>query len=54
MVNPYDVDGMAESLNYALKMPEAERRERMRSLRAHVMCHDVSGWAEASLAQPRW
>ncbi|HEV7704874.1 MAG TPA: trehalose-6-phosphate synthase [Gemmatimonadaceae bacterium] len=51
MVNPYDVDGMAESFNYALRMPEAERRERMQSLRAHVMSHDVSGWAANFLAQ---
>jgi len=51
MVNPYDVDGMAESFNYALRMPEPERRERMQALRAHVMSHDVSAWAENFLAQ---
>jgi trehalose 6-phosphate synthase/phosphatase len=51
MVNPYDVDGMAESFNYALRMPEEERRERMQSLRAHVMSHDVSGWARGFLVQ---
>jgi trehalose 6-phosphate synthase/phosphatase len=51
MVNPYDVDGMAESFNDALRMPEPERRERMHSLRAHVMSHDVSAWASNFLAQ---
>jgi trehalose 6-phosphate synthase/phosphatase len=50
MVNPYDVDGMAEAFNDALRMPEDERRERMRSLRAHVMSHDVSGWSENFLS----
>jgi trehalose 6-phosphate synthase/phosphatase len=51
MVNPYDVDGMSESIDAALRMPHAERRERMQMLRAHVMEHDVSGWAESFLAQ---
>jgi trehalose 6-phosphate synthase/phosphatase len=51
IVNPYDVDGMAESFHYALRMPEAERRERMESLRAHVMGHDVSKWARGFLDQ---
>ena len=51
MVNPYDVDGMAESFNYALRMPEPERRERMQALRAHVMSHDVSAWAANFIAQ---
>lgn len=51
IVNPYDVDGMAESINYALTMPLAERRERMRMLRDHVMSHNVSEWSESFLAQ---
>jgi len=51
IVNPYDVDGMAEAFHDALRMPEAERRERMHALRAHVMSHDVRGWAEGFLAQ---
>jgi trehalose 6-phosphate synthase/phosphatase len=51
IVNPYDVDGMAESFHYALQMPEAERRERMQALRAHVMANDVSKWSDGFLAQ---
>jgi trehalose 6-phosphate synthase/phosphatase len=51
LVNPYDVDGMAESFHYALQMPEAERRERMQSLRAHVMANDVAKWSDGFLAQ---
>jgi trehalose 6-phosphate synthase/phosphatase len=51
IVNPYDVDGMAEAINSALTMPREERRERMEALRAHVMSHDVSEWAEVFLAQ---
>lgn len=51
IVNPYDVDGLAESLHYALRMPAAERRERMLALRAHVMANDVSKWSNRFLAQ---
>ncbi|MBK5187832.1 MAG: trehalose-6-phosphate synthase, partial [Gemmatimonadaceae bacterium] len=51
IVNPYDVDGMAESFHAALMMPEAERRERMHALREHVMRHDVSAWSRAFLAR---
>lgn len=50
LVNPYDVDGMAESFHYALQMPEAERRERMQALRAHVMANDVSKWSASFLS----
>ena len=51
IVNPYDVDGLAEALHLALEMPEAERRERMQALRAHVMTHDVAKWSDGFLAQ---
>lgn len=50
IVNPYDVDGMAESINLALTMPRAERIERMRELREHVIVHDVAEWSATFLA----
>ena len=46
LVNPYDVDGVADALHEALTMPGAERRRRMRALRAQVMSHDVHLWAD--------
>jgi trehalose 6-phosphate synthase/phosphatase len=46
LVNPYDLDAVADQLNRALEMPEPERRERMRGLRTEVMSHDVHRWAE--------
>lgn len=46
VVNPYDVDGVADALHHALTMPGAERRRRMRALRAEVMGHDVHRWAD--------
>ncbi len=51
IVNPYDVDGMAEAFHAALQMPVAERRERMQALRTHVMSHDVADWSRDFLAE---
>jgi trehalose 6-phosphate synthase/phosphatase len=45
VVNPYDIDGVAEAIGEALRMPAAERRSRMRALRASVLGHDVHRWA---------
>jgi trehalose 6-phosphate synthase/phosphatase len=50
IVNPYDVDGIAETIHSALTMDESSRRERMRRLRAQVFGHDVYRWAEEFLA----
>ena len=45
VVNPYDVDGVADALLAALRMPGAEQQERMRAMRAHVAAHNVYRWA---------
>jgi trehalose 6-phosphate synthase/phosphatase len=44
IVNPYDVEGMADAIEQALEMPVEERRKRMRALRAQVRSHDVHWW----------
>ena len=49
-VNPYDVDGQAETYYQALTMPPEERRARMRALRARVHSYDVHAWADSFLA----
>ncbi|QRK13028.1 bifunctional alpha,alpha-trehalose-phosphate synthase (UDP-forming)/trehalose-phosphatase [Archangium violaceum] len=49
MVNPYDVEGMADALEAALEMPEEERRTRMRILRARVKEYDVHWWVRTFL-----
>ena len=49
-VNPFDVAGQAEAIHRALTMPNAERRERLEAIRAHVREHDVSEWIAAQLA----
>jgi trehalose 6-phosphate synthase len=49
VVNPYDQEGMADSIRRALEMPEDERRERMRQMRLHLSTHDIYHWAESCL-----
>lgn len=46
-VNPYDVEQLAATLDRALSMPEAERRERMGALRDKVRSHPVELWASS-------
>jgi trehalose 6-phosphate synthase/phosphatase len=45
IVNPYDVEGMADAIERALEMPVEERRKRMRALRTQVKARDVHWWA---------
>lgn len=44
MVNPYDVEGLADAIQQALNMPVEERRKRMQCLRAQVKSRDVHWW----------
>jgi trehalose 6-phosphate synthase/phosphatase len=46
-VNPYDIEGVADSIHRALSMSVEERRARMRTLRRRVLEHDVHAWAGA-------
>jgi trehalose 6-phosphate synthase/phosphatase len=50
-VNPYDVDGTAESYYRALTMGPEERRTRLAPLRARVEAYDVHRWAGSFLEQ---
>ena len=50
-VNPYDVDGMAESTYRALMMGPEERRARLTPLRVRVETYDVHHWAATFLEQ---
>src|SRR5262249_43473647 len=49
IVNPYDVDQVAEAIHASLMMERAERRTRMRRLRAQVTEHNVHRWANEFL-----
>jgi trehalose 6-phosphate synthase/phosphatase len=50
-VNPYDVEGTAESCYRALIMGADERKNRLRPLRARVETYDVHRWAATFLEQ---
>ena len=47
LVNPYDVDGVAQAMKTALDMSLEERRHRMQGLRRRVFAYDVHRWAAA-------
>lgn len=49
LVNPYDIDGMAEAMFEAIEMGAMERRERMSAMRRLVVSHDVHNWAREAL-----
>ena len=50
VVNPYDVEAVAEAILRALDMPKSERRERMEVLHARVVEADNRHWAADFLA----
>ena len=50
IVNPYDLDAVTSTIEYAGQMPLAEQRRRMRRLRREVKRSDVFEWARACLA----
>jgi trehalose 6-phosphate synthase len=49
IVNPYDVDDMAENLHNALQMPLGERMERQKALLARIKRHDARHWQASFL-----
>ena len=49
LVNPYDVEAVAESIRQALTMSKEERRERMNRLRQTIRRRDVFHWVETFL-----
>src|SRR5262245_17426719 len=50
LVNPFDVDEMAEGLYATLTMPAAEQERRMRRMRAQVDDHNIYRWAGTLLS----
>ncbi|HEX9633284.1 MAG TPA: trehalose-6-phosphate synthase [Gemmatimonadales bacterium] len=49
LVNPHDVNGMADAVERALAMSPAEQRRRMRQLRGAVQANTVQDWAAGFL-----
>jgi trehalose-6-phosphate synthase len=53
IVNPYDIDGVADAIHRALEMGYGERRMRMQHMRRQVMEHNVYRWAADVLGDLR-
>jgi trehalose 6-phosphate synthase len=51
VVNPYDIEGVAEAIHQGLEMDRGERRMRMQRMRRHVMDHNVYRWAASILGE---
>jgi trehalose 6-phosphate synthase/phosphatase len=50
LVNPYDIDGVADTLARAIAMPLAEKRERLQRMRQQVMSNTLERWSGRFLA----
>jgi trehalose 6-phosphate synthase len=53
IVNPYDIEGVAEAIHQGLEMDRTERRMRMQRMRRHVMDHNIYRWAASILGDLR-
>ena len=49
IVNPYDTEGVAESLQRGLTMPSAERRDRHAALMEVLRHNDIDHWRDRFL-----
>lgn len=49
LVNPYDVDGVAEAIYRAFTMSGEERKKRMKALRRSIREYDVYWWVDSFL-----
>lgn len=49
LVNPYNINDVANALDFALKMDPEEQRTRMRRLRTRVAMRDIDWWLDESL-----
>lgn len=50
IVNPYDTEGVADTLENALTMTSSERKGRWRSMMSHLRKHDVTAWRRVYVA----
>ncbi|WP_353988350.1 alpha,alpha-trehalose-phosphate synthase (UDP-forming) [Ruicaihuangia caeni] len=48
-VNPHDIDGLKAAILEATRMPQADRRRRMRAMRRRVLENDVARWSSSFL-----
>jgi trehalose 6-phosphate synthase len=51
LVNPYDIDQMAEGIKQAIEMPLEERRQRFSRMRDQVTSKNIDYWSDSFLAK---
>ncbi len=51
LVNPYDIEQMAEAIRFALEMDTEERKTRMQRMRRVVREHNIYRWAGTLIAE---
>ncbi len=44
VINPYDLEWVADAIRQAIEMPLEERRERMRRMWTYLESHDIRAW----------
>jgi trehalose-6-phosphate synthase len=49
VINPYDLEGVADAIRQAIEMPLEERRERMHRMRTYLEAHDIRAWSDECL-----
>ncbi|RPE79495.1 alpha,alpha-trehalose-phosphate synthase (UDP-forming) [Vulcaniibacterium tengchongense] len=53
LVNPYDLDGVADAIAAAMEMPLSERQARWQAMMDHLREHDITAWRRSFLAALR-
>jgi len=51
IVNPYDIEQMADAIRLSLGMPPAERRDRMGRMRETLLEYNIYRWAGKLIAE---
>jgi trehalose 6-phosphate synthase len=51
IVNPYDIEEMADSIKFALALEPSERAERMQRMRNMIKEHNIYRWAGKLIAE---
>jgi trehalose-6-phosphate synthase len=49
LVNPYDIDQIAQGLRQAVEMSPSEKKERFAALRANVESNNLAAWSQSFL-----
>jgi trehalose 6-phosphate synthase len=53
LVNPYDIQQVAQMILRAIRMPLAERRARMQKMREQIATHSIHDWSEKLITDMR-